>query len=209
MTKHTGLFITVEGGEGVGKSTQLEHIANWFLQQGRQVVVTREPGGTRAGEAIRNILLRRDEVAISRETELLLIFAARAQHLTEVIRPALASGQVVVCDRFTDASFAYQGGGRGIARQHIAQLEQWVQEGLRPDLTLLLDAPAEVGLQRAGLRGEADRFEAEALAFFQSVRDAYLNIARREQERVVVIDASQDEAAVTAAIEAVLDREFE
>ncbi len=208
MTKRTGLFITLEGGEGVGKSTQLKHVADWFLQQGREVVLTREPGGTRVGEAIRDILLRRDEVAIGREAEVLLLFAARAQHLAEVIRPALAKGEVVICDRFTDASFAYQGGGRGVSCQHIAQLEQWVQEGLRPDLTLLLDAPVEVGLQRAGRRGEADRFEAETVAFFQSVRDAYLDIARSEPERVVVIDAARDEAAVTASIQSVLDREY-
>lgn len=208
MTKRTGLFITLEGGEGVGKSTQLKHVADWFLQQGREVVLTREPGGTRVGEAIRDILLRRDEVAIGREAEVLLLFAARAQHLAEVIRPALAKGEVVICDRFTDASFAYQGGGRGVSCQHIAQLEQWVQEGLRPDLTLLLDAPVEVGLQRAGRRGEADRFEAETVTFFQSVRDAYLDIARSEPERVVVIDAARDEAAVTASIQSVLNREY-
>lgn len=206
--KQPGLFITLEGGEGAGKSSQLEHVADWFRQQGRSVVVTREPGGTRAGEAIRQILLRRDEVAISAETELLLIFAARAQHLIEVIRPALAAGQVVVCDRFTDASFAYQGGGRGIARQHITQLEQWVQDDLRPDFTLLLDVPVEVGLERAGRRGEADRFEAETRAFFQAVREAYLDIARREPERVVQIDASADEPTVSTQIDAILTREF-
>ncbi len=208
MMKPTGLFITLEGGEGVGKSTQLTHVADWFRQQGRQVTTTREPGGSRAGEAIRKILLRQDDVAISAETELLLIFAARAQHLIEVIRPALAAGQVVICDRFTDASYAYQGAGRGIALEHIAQLEHWVQDDLRPDLTLLLDAPAELGLERAGRRGSADRFEAETLAFFQAVREAYLDLARSEPERVVVIDAGRDEATVRRDIQAVLEHEY-
>lgn len=208
MMRPTGLFITLEGGEGVGKSTQLTHVADWFRQQGRQVTTTREPGGSRAGEAIRNILLRQDDVAISAETELLLIFAARAQHLNEVIRPALAAGQVVICDRFTDASYAYQGAGRGIALEHIAQLEHWVQDDLRPDLTLLLDAPVELGLERAGRRGSADRFEAETLAFFQAVREAYLDIARSEPERVVVIDAGRDEATVRRDIQAVLEHEY-
>lgn len=203
-----GLFITLEGGEGVGKTTQLETVATWFRRQGRRVTVSREPGGTRAGEAIRNILLRKDEVAISAETELLLIFAARAQHIVEIIRPALTRGEVVVSDRFTDASFAYQGGGRGIQPAHIAQLEQWVQDDLRPDLTLLLDASVETGLARAGRRSEADRFEAEPLAFFQAVREAYLNIARADHERVVIIDAEQTAARVSQSIEAVLEREY-
>ncbi|MCS3902639.1 dTMP kinase [Methylohalomonas lacus] len=204
----TGLFITLEGVEGVGKSTQIKHVADWFRKQGREVLTTREPGGSRAGEAIRQILLRHNDVAISAETELLLIFAARAQHLIEMIRPALAAGQVVVCDRFTDASYAYQGAGRGMAVEQIAQLEQWVQEDLRPDLTLLLDAPVELGLERAGRRSSADRFEAETLAFFQAVREAYLDIARGEPERVVVIDASDDEMTVRRNIRAVLEHEY-
>ncbi|MDZ7735962.1 MAG: dTMP kinase [Gammaproteobacteria bacterium] len=202
-----GLFITLEGGEGAGKSTQLEKIADWFRSRGRAVVVTREPGGTQAGEAIRRLLLERDHMAISHETELLLMFAARAQHITEVIRPELAAGRVVVCDRFTDATYAYQGGGRGMPRRQIEQLESWVQDDLRPDLTLLLDVPVEVGLGRAEKRGEADRFEAEAEAFFLAVRETYLDIARRDPERVRVIDGSQPTAEVTAAIYRILEQE--
>lgn len=204
----SGLFITLEGGEGAGKTTQLEKVAEWFRSRGHRVLVTREPGGTRAGEAIRQILLQRDDIAISAETELLLMFAARAQHLVEIIRPALAAGKVVICDRFTDASYAYQGGGRGLARKQIEQLEAWVQEGLRPDLTLLLDTPVAVGMARAGERGSADRFESEVDAFFLAVREAYLNIARRDPERVSVIDASQPLENVTAAIYKVLEQNY-
>jgi len=202
-----GLFITLEGGEGAGKSTQLEKIADWFRSRDRAVKVTREPGGTQAGEAIRRLLLERDHMAVSHETELLLMFAARAQHITEVIRPELAAGRVVVCDRFTDATYAYQGGGRGMPRQQIEQLESWVQDDLRPDLTLLLDVPVDVGLGRAGNRGEADRFEAEAEGFFLAVRETYLDIARREPERVRVVDGSQPTAEVTAAIYRILEQE--
>lgn len=204
----SGLFITLEGGEGAGKSTQIEKVADWFRTRGHQVVVTREPGGTKAGEAIRQILLQRDNIAISGETELLLMFAARAQHLVEVIRPALAAGQVVICDRFTDASYAYQGGGRGLDPWQIQQLEAWVQEGLRPDLTLLLDTPIEVGKARAGRRSDADRFEAEADGFFLAVREAYLSIARREPERVCIINADRPVGEVTAAIHAVLEQNY-
>ena len=202
-----GLFITLEGGEGAGKSTQVESVATWFRERDRSVVVTREPGGTSAGEAIRRILLDREHISISPETELLMMFAARAQHIHEVIRPALAAGQVVICDRFTDASYAYQGGGRGIARKQIQALENWVQDDLRPDLTLLLDVPVETGMERVGRRGIADRFEAEAEAFFQSVRETYQAIAKRYPERVRLIDASQSIAAVTRAITQVLEQE--
>lgn len=202
-----GVFITLEGGEGAGKSTQTETVANWFRHQGRTVVVTREPGGTRAGEAIRRILLDRDHIGICPETELLMMFAARAQHINEVIRPGLAMGQVVICDRFTDASYAYQGGGRGIAREQIEQLENWVQDDLRPDLTLLLDVPVDTGMERAGHRGKADRFEAEAEAFFQAVRESYQAIAKRNPERVRLIDAGQSIKAVSKAIIQVLEQE--
>lgn len=205
----SGLFITLEGGEGAGKSTQLEKVADWFRARGQHVLVTREPGGTRAGEAIRQILLQRGDIAISAETELLLVFAARAQHLIEVIRPALAAGHVVICDRFTDASYAYQGGGRGLSRQQIEQLESWVQEGLRPDLTLLLDTPVDVGMARAGQRdGDADRFETEPGSFFMAVREAYLNIARHEPGRVCIIDASRPLTEVTEAIYKVLAQNY-
>jgi len=203
-----GLFITLEGGEGAGKSTQIERVAEWFRQHGRQVVVTREPGGTRVGESIRRLLLEREHAAIGNETELLLIFAARAQHILEVIRPALAEGRVVISDRFTDATYAYQGGGRGVARAQIEQLENWVQDDLRPDLTLLLDVPVELGMERAGKRSAADRFEAEQLAFFVAVREAYLDIARHEPGRIRVIDASRPIAEVTLDIVKILEREY-
>ena len=203
-----GLFITLEGGEGAGKSTQLEKVAAWFRERDRNVIVTREPGGTHAGEAIRKLLLERDHMAISHETELLLMFAARAQHITEVIRPALAAGQVVVCDRFTDATYAYQGGGRGMSRRQIEQLESWVQDDLRPDITLLLDVPVATGMDRAGQRSEADRFESEAEAFFLAVREAYLDIARREPDRVHVINAGQAVNKVTEDIYRLLEQHY-
>ncbi len=204
-----GLFITLEGVEGVGKTTQIEPIAEWFRQHGREVVVTREPGGTPAGEAVRELLLKHSAMRIDGDTELLLIFAARAQHLAEIVRPALASGQVVVCDRFTDASFAYQGGGRGIEATRIAQLEAWVQQGLKPDLTLLLDAPAGIGMERAGQRSStADRFEAEPERFFTAVRETYLEIARAEPARVCVIDAARSASEVTDEIHTHLAQRF-
>lgn len=203
-----GLFITLEGIEGVGKTTQLEAVADWFRERGREVVVTREPGGTRTGEHVRELLLKRNATRIDADTELLLIFAARAQHLAEVVRPSLEQNLVVVCDRFTDASFAYQGGGRGIEPARIARLEAWVQQGLKPHLTLLLDAPVSVGLQRADLRGSADRFEAETEHFFTAVREAYLEIARSEPERMCVIDAEPPAAEVTENIRTILAQRF-
>lgn len=204
-----GLFITLEGVEGVGKTTQIEPIAEWFRQHGREVVVTREPGGTPAGEAVRELLLKHSAMRIDGDTELLLIFAARAQHLAEIVRPALALGQVVVCDRFTDASFAYQGGGRGIEATRIAQLEAWVQQGLKPELTLLLDAPAGIGMERAGQRNStADRFEAEPERFFSAVRETYLEIARAEPARVYVIDAARSASEVTDEIRTQLAQRF-
>ncbi len=187
----SGCFITVEGGEGAGKSSNLDFVRRYLEQHGRQLVVTREPGGTSLGEAIRALLLDHRNNRITDDTELLLMFAARAQHLAEVIRPALEQGKWVLCDRFTDATYAYQGGGRGIARERIAVLEQWVQQGLKPDLTLLLDIPVQQGLERAGQRSTPDRFEREQIAFFERVRAAYLEQARRYPERYRVIDASQ------------------
>ncbi len=187
----SGCFITVEGGEGAGKSSNLDFVRRYLERHGKQPVVTREPGGTSLGEAIRALLLDHRNNKITDDTELLLMFAARAQHLAEVIRPALEQGRWVLCDRFTDATYAYQGGGRGIARERIAQLEKWVQQGLEPDLTLLLDIPVQQGLQRAGQRSIPDRFEREQIAFFERVRAAYLEQARRYPERYRVIDASQ------------------
>lgn len=185
------LFITLEGIEGVGKTTQIDYLGELFRKQGRTVTLSREPGGTSVGEAIRTILLDRTDLDISIEAELLMMFAARAQHIQRIIEPALARGEVVISDRFTDASFAYQGGGRGIPKEKIKQLQIWVQGDLQPDLTLLLDAPVELGLARAGKRSEPDRFESEAGKFFESVRREYLLMAKEEPARIVVIDAAQ------------------
>lgn len=186
----TGKFVTVEGIEGVGKSTHIEHLCELLKSGGCGVVATREPGGTRLGERVRELLLSTDDVAIAADTELLLMFAARAQHLDEVVRPALAAGKWVVCDRFTDATYAYQGGGRGIATERIAALESWTQGTLRPDLTLLLDADVELALQRTRQRGAADRFEREPIVFFEKVRQRYLEMAEQYPQRYRVIDAA-------------------
>jgi len=198
---HAGLFVTFEGIEGVGKSTQVGLLAEALKRDGIPVCQTREPGGTPAGEANREILLHGNTTPIDNSTELLLIFSARAQHLAQVIRPALADGRVVICDRFTDATYAYQSGGRHIPHERVAQLEQWVQDGLRPDLTLLLDAPVAVGRARAHGRGHiADRFEREQADFFERVRNAYLDMAKREPARITVVDATAGIAAVHATI---------
>jgi dTMP kinase len=200
-----GRFITLEGGEGVGKSTNLEFVRQHLEATGKSVTVTREPGGTPLGEQIRALLLDHRHDGMSADTELLLMFAARAQHIAQLIHPALARGQWVLCDRFTDATYAYQGGGRGIAAERIALLETWVQGALRPDLTLLLDAPVAVGMARAGRRGMADRFEREELAFFERVRHSYLDQARRFPERYRVIDAGQALDAVQDQLRRTLD----
>jgi dTMP kinase len=186
-----GRFITIEGIEGVGKTTNIEFIDSLLKDAGREVVLTREPGGTPIGEDIRGLLLGHKHDGMSDDTELLLMFAARAEHLDKVILPALAEGKDVLCDRFTDATYAYQGGGRGIAVEHIAVLENWVQAELRPDLTLLLDVPVAVGLARAGNRSAPDRFEKEKHDFFERVREMYLQRAKAEPQRYRIIDASQ------------------
>ena len=184
-----GRFITVEGTEGVGKSTNIDFLCRLLKKRGIEVVLTREPGGTPLAEELRELLLTPREEKVSQDTELLLMFAARAQHLENVIRPALERGAWVISDRFTDATFAYQGGGRGVSFTNIECLESLVQHGLRPDLTLLLDLPVEIGLQRASARSEPDRFEREKLAFFERVRGAYLQRAGAEPERFAVINA--------------------
>lgn len=199
-----GLFITLEGGEGAGKSTSLDFVRQLIEHSGREALVTREPGGTALGENIRELLLHGRD-GISPDTELLLMFAARAEHLAQVIRPALERGACVLCDRFTDATYAYQGGGRGVPEARIRALEDWVQQGLRPDLTLLLDIPVEQGLTRAGNRSAPDRFEREQREFFERVRGAYLAIAAREPQRMRIIDASCDIPAVQAQLRAALD----
>ncbi|MEW8680730.1 MAG: dTMP kinase [Candidatus Thiodiazotropha endolucinida] len=185
-----GRFITVEGGEGAGKSSNLAFIQSLIETAGKQVLFTREPGGTPLGEAIRELLLGHKHTGMADDTELLLMFAARAEHLQQKILPALERGIWVLCDRFTDASFAYQGAGRGLSLEKIAKLQQFVQGTLCPDLTLLLDVPVDTGLQRAGMRSEPDRFESENRDFFEKVRAGYLQIATQEPDRVQVIDAS-------------------
>ncbi|MFA7094922.1 MAG: dTMP kinase [Gammaproteobacteria bacterium] len=202
----SGKFITIEGMEGGGKSTNLEFVRRFLEQKGKEVVVTREPGGTALGEEIRALLLGHRHDGMAEDTELLLMFAARAEHIVKVIRPALDSGKWVLCDRFTDATYAYQGGGRGVAVERIAQLENWVQGELQPDLTLLLDLPVELGLSRAGRRSEPDRFEREKTEFFERVRQNYLERAMLCADRFRVIDASKSISEVQDRIAEVLER---
>ncbi len=190
MNQTQGFFLTVEGGEGAGKTTSLEFIAEWLDAHGVEVVRSREPGGTPLAERIRALLLTPGDEKVADLTELLMMFAARAQHLDKVIKPALAAGKVVLCDRFTDASFAYQGAGRGLSLSALSTLETLVQGELRPDLTLLLDLPVEVGMARASGRGELDRIEQEQHDFFERVREGYLSRACGEPGRFAVIDAS-------------------
>ncbi len=185
-----GLFITIEGGEGVGKSTNIAFIEAYLRDQGVELEVTREPGGTDLAEAIRSVLLEPRDEAVHPVTELLLMFAARSQHLHNRIEPALAAGQWVLCDRFTDATYAYQSGGRGVPAELVRKLEQMVQGDLRPDYTILLDAPVETGMQRALERGQLDRFEQEQLEFFERVRATYLTLAEESSGRYRLIDAS-------------------
>jgi dTMP kinase len=200
-----GRFITVEGIEGVGKSTNIDFIRQHLAALGKTVVVTREPGGVEVSEAIREILLSPDLPGMHPDTELLLMFAARAEHLHRRILPAVEAGQWVVCDRFTDATYAYQGGGRGIPAGRIRILESFVQGDLRPDLILLLDADVHTGLARAKNRGAADRFEQESVAFFERVRAAYHERARAHPERYRLVDAARPLAEVQADIAAVLE----
>lgn len=202
----TGRFITLEGTEGVGKSTNLRFIESVLRQHQISYQLTREPGGTPLAEEVRELLLANRDEDVADDAELLLVFAARAQHLARVIRPTLAEGRWVLCDRFTDATFAYQGGGRGLSKEMISQLEVMVQRGLQPDLTILLDLPVEIGLARASQRGDLDRFENERVAFFDQVRNAYLERAAADPERFAVIDASGTLEQVQQQIAAVLER---
>ena len=203
MTARRGKFISLEGGEGAGKSTLLAGLREYIERHGVALVQTREPGGTAVGEAVRAIVLDPAQHGLLAETELLLMFASRAQLVREVIEPALSAGRWVLCDRFADASYAYQGGGRGQPTQRIAELERWACDGVAPDLTLLLDLPVATGRARAAGRGDADRIEVEADAFFERVRASYRERAAAEPERFRVIDASQSPAAVLqAAIQA-------
>ena len=198
----SGKFITLEGGEGAGKSTVLHAVRDLLTQRSLDVVVTREPGGTPAGEAIRHVLLDPALRGMCAETELLLMFASRAQLVRETIQPALAAGRWVLADRFTDASFAYQGGGRGQPLARIVELENWTAVGLMPDLTLLLDVPVAEGLKRANGRGAADRIEMENAEFFERVRAAYRERAAAQPRRFRLIDASRPLAEVLAQVQA-------
>jgi dTMP kinase len=199
-----GLFITLEGPEGAGKTTNREFLAERLRAAGCDTLLTREPGGTPLAERIRELLLAPSAEPMASDTELLLMFAARAQHLDQVIRPALAAGKMVLCDRFTDATYAYQGGGRGLSEARIAVLEDFVQGALRPDLTLVFDLPVEVGLARAAARGRLDRFEQEGRAFFEAVRQTYLRRAALNPERYRIIDAGQPLAGVQQQLERLL-----
>ena len=196
-----GLFITLEGPEGAGKTTNRAYLAEKLEAQGFQVALTREPGGTALAEQIRDILLAPHDEKMSVDTELLLMFAARAQHLAQVILPALEQGKIVICDRFTDATYAYQGGGRGLDCSRIALLEQFVQGDLRPDITLLFDLPVADGMARAVARGKLDRFEQEQQDFFEAVRQSYLQRAQDDPERFRMVNAQQALADVQESLD--------
>lgn len=199
-----GKFITIEGTEGVGKSTNIAFIKAWFEAKNISLLHTREPGGTPFAEEIRELLLSQREEAVDAKSELLLMYAARAQHVSQKIKPALEQGQWVLCDRFSDASFAYQGAGRALGLDKLVALDQWVLEGFKPDLTILLDLPVEVGLSRAQERGPIDRFEEEKVEFFEQVRNGYLQIAQQEPDRVKIVDARGSLEEVQQQIEQVL-----
>jgi len=188
-----GRFITLEGIDGAGKSTQAEYIAEILRRHAADLVVTREPGGTALGEQLRQLVLHQP---MTPRAETLLVFAARAQHIEMVVEPALGAGRWVLCDRFTDATFAYQGGGRGIAEADIAVLERWVHAGLQPDLTLLFDVPPEVAAERLARSRAADRFEQEQMQFFARVRAVYAARAQRYADRFIVIDGTRDAETV-------------
>lgn len=198
-------FISIEGIEGAGKTTALKFVETWLEAHKISYVVTREPGGTPIAEAIRNVLLGHYDEMMSPDTELLLMFAGRAQNISHVILPALRRGQWVVSDRFTDASFAYQGGGRGVPKKHIDELASWVQGSLHVDVTFLLDVPADLGISRVESRGARDRIESEGLEFFNRVRETYLSLAKQYPERFCVIDSSQDLKKIQVAIESRLN----
>jgi len=195
-----GKFITLEGIEGVGKTSNLRFIKELLESSGHDCVVTREPGGTNLGEALRGLLLSHSDDQMSADAELLMMFAARAEHLSKVILPALENDQTVLCDRFTEATYAYQGGGRLLDVDKISELEQWVQGDLRPDLTIILDAPVEIGRARAGSRSAPDRIEKEQDDFFQRVREAYIKLAKHNPHRICLVDASVDLDAVQQQI---------
>ena len=197
VTSTRGRFLIIEGVDGSGKSTQLPRVGDWLRRYGVETLVTREPGGTPLGESLRALLLDPQFEGMSSSAELLVMFAARAEHLEKRIAPALAGGVWVLCERFTDATFAYQGGGRNVDPARIAALEDAVQGDIRPDLVIVLDLPVEIGLRRVARRGATDRFEHEDVEFFRRVREVYLDRARKHPERYTVVDARADEHAVT------------
>jgi len=205
-TVRRGLFISVEGIEGVGKSSNIEALVTHIENEGYEVLTTREPGGTPLAEEIRQLLMHRGDEPISGVAELLMMFAARSLNVNNNIRPALDAGKWVVCDRFTDSSRAYQSGGRGLPMEMVNELANWVHADLWPDLTILLDAPVEVGMARAGKRSEPDRIEQEEHAFFARVRDSYLQQAKAEPERFVVLDTTRSLSAVQADVVALAQR---
>lgn len=205
----SGLFVTFEGPEGAGKSTNLRIFAEALAERGCTPLVTREPGGTPVAERIREVLLSNHDESMHADAELLLMFAARAQHLNALIKPALAEGRVVISDRFTDATYAYQGGGRGIDPQRIAALETWVQGDLRPDLVLVFDVPVELGMARARARSELDRFEQEQQQFFEKVRNTYLQRAAADSQRYRIIDASGDLMEVRERLQPLIEEVVE
>ncbi len=187
-----GLFLVLDGSEGGGKTTAISHIKEIFERAGKDVVVTREPGGTPLGESLREILLGHKQDGMCIDAETLMMFAARAEHIDKVIEPALAAGKILISDRFTSASYAYQAGGRQMSSSRISALEQWTQGDLRPDLTIILDVPFEVGLERAGKLGALDRFEKESVDFFSRVRESYLSQAISDAARFRVVDANNE-----------------
>jgi len=203
-----GFFISLEGGEGAGKSTQNKRIVKWLIEHGKTVVEAREPGGTVVSEQIRKVLLDTRNAGLNATAELLLMFAARSQLVQEVILPALNDGKIIVCDRFADASYAYQGGGRELGREAVAAVERLVLKELQPDLTLLFDLPVELGMKRVAGRGAADRFEIESIRFFERVRSAYLQRAETYPQRFRVIDASRDQEQVWRQVENILKAEL-
>jgi len=203
-----GKFITVEGIEGTGKSSNIDFLTSLIEDNGFEVLRTREPGGTPMAEKIRHLLLDHDQEPLPEIAELLLFFAARSLHLRNAIVPALEQGKWVVCDRFTDASRAYQGSGRGLDMDRIEQLADWIQDGLEPDLTILLDAPAEIGMQRAANRGEGDRMDSQELTFYRRVREGYLALAGNHPARFAVVDASRTLDEVQVSIGQEIDRFF-
>ena len=202
---YKGKFITIEGSEGAGKSTNIRFIENYLKEKNIDFISTREPGGTPIAEKIRDLLLDKANASLCSDSELLLMFAARAQHLNELIIPTLESGKWVLSDRFTDASYAYQGGGRGLSMDKIAQLEQFVQGDLRPDATILLDIPVEQGMERVRDRGETDRFEQETLSFFNRIRDTYLSLAKNNPQRFHIIDTQPSIPEVEKQLISVLE----